>query len=345
MPFKECFIHDNECVQAFSQAHILSQSATMKLVHGSTKGGLQVVHLGNVDKNGEYKPKSIGWSMASAHHCFCKDHDNKLFTPIENDNKLDTRNKEQLFLHVMRSFAYVYYRKKQSTQLHQNIISDFNSIGDSLDRLRNYFAQFIVLPPKQMSKDEELRKNISLNLWSFQYVRNELIKIQKTKEYDRLEYRCLTISEKLPFASAGVLFAQIIDPNRKILSYSINPGDPVIKPPAIMFNVLPDKFGRTIIIVAVLKDDGNALQLLHKFDRLDGVCFFQALTRLVFDANKDNTFLHPKFWKHLEDKGYSSKIITELNEGRGFDVMGDPLKLSNINLFSKEFYCTSLGID
>ncbi|MEO9531311.1 MAG: hypothetical protein ABJG68_11695 [Crocinitomicaceae bacterium] len=345
MPFKECFIQDDTCVEKFKQAHILSQAATMKLVQGETKAGQHVVHLGNTNEQGVYEPISIGWKKASAYHCFCHDHDNDLFVPIENDNELDPKNKEQLFLHVMRSFAYVYYRKKEQMQTQEELIDVFNSIGDSLDQLRDLMAKFIVLPPNKLADEDEMRKRMSMSYWSFKYVKNELLKSLKSNDFDRLEYRSLIIPERLPFASAGVLLAKIVDPNpNKIMMVSMNPGDPVVKPPALMFNVLPDKFDRTIIVAAAIKDDHNATYLLRKFDKLEKGNLGRALTRLLFDANQDNTFLHPKFWEYLKENGYSEQIIKELNEDRGFDLMSDPLKLSELNLFSPEFYCKSVGI-
>ncbi len=349
MPFKDCFIGDQTCSTKFKQAHILSMSATMKLLNDQTKAGLQVVHLGNRDRtSGRIIPDYVGWSKASAHHCFCHDHDNDLFEPIENDNILDSQNQEQLFLHILRSFAYVYYRKKEDNKDLESLIEPFAEIGKSLTTLQETLSQFIHIPGsgKEWTSSDELRKRLNLSMWSYEFVRQELLTANKSKDYSKIIYRSAVIDRKLPFASAGVFFAQIIDPDGKKPSMvSYRQGDPVLKPPAIMLNVLPDKHNRTIIVAGALKEDDNAVMTLRKFGQLKKGEFGKALSSLIFHANRDNTFLHPKFWEHLKQTGASEEIIKELNQERGLDLLMDPLKLSSVNLFSPEYSCDKLGIE
>lgn len=231
-------------------------------------------------------------------------------------------------------------------QFYADLVKEFHEIGDSQNKLQDFLAQFIVLPPRELSKEQALKYNLSLSFWSFQYVRNELLKSLNSNKFENLEYRTLIFPERLPFASAGVLLARIVEPlPKKMTIVSINPGDPVVKSPALMFNVLPDKFDRTIIIAAALKDDYNAVHLLNKFDRLPQPELGKALTRLMFDANKENTFLHPRFWEFLKKNDYVSTVCKELNEDRGYDSMLDSLKLSDLNLFDQKLSCKAIGID
>ena len=347
MPFKECFINDETCASKIKKAHILSLSATMKMICGQTKAGLQVVQLGNI-QDGKLIPSRIGWSIASAHHCFCHDHDNDLFEPIENDNILDSKNKQQLFLHILRSFAYVYYRKKESIIGLESLIEPLTEVGESLQKLQETLLQFVNLPGngKKWTTEDELRKRLNLSIWTYEFVRKQLLEINESGDYSRIIYRSAVIDKRLPFASAGVFFPEIVDPENKIPSIvSFSEGDPVLKRPAIMLNVLPDKHGRTIIVAGALKEDTNAVLTLRRFNHLEKGTFGRALTSMILSANPDNTFFHPQFWEYLKSNGESKTLIEELNQKRGLDILTHPLKLSELDLFSKKYSCDNLGIE
>ncbi len=339
MKYKSCFIKDNKCSEKFKEAHILSKAATMSLVHGPTKSGLQVIHLGYKSEGNKFIPTPVGWKKASAHFCFCHDHDNDLFEPIENDNILDPKNIEQLFLHTLRSFAYAYYRKKKELQ-------PFNDLMESILDIKSTLSGFLNSDRENEDKESrKLRERFDLKFWPYESIRKDLLDILKNKSFNQMVYRTAIIGKRFPFASAGVLMAQIIDPEQKnwsIVSYDSS--DPIIKPPAIILTVLPDKHDRTIVIMGALKKDQNAIMTINKFDRLEGSDLRRALNALILDVNKDNTIFNHKLWDYMKGKGYQDKIIEELNMERGLDLITQPLSLSSFDLFNPEFSCKNLNI-
>ncbi len=341
MKFKYCFINDGTCSEQHKEAHILSRAATMSLVHGSTKAGLQVVHLGAKSQNGELTPSLIGWKKASAHYCFCHDHDNDLFEPIENDNILDPKNLEQLFLHSLRSFAYAYYRKKKELHPINDFMESIINIKLSISNLLNSDQE----KEKEKEEADEMRNRFDMHFWAYESIRKELLSILENKDFHKMAYETAVIDKRFPFASAGVLMAQIVDPEQKqwtIVSYDSK--DPILKNPAIILTVLPDKLNRTILIVGALRSDQNATMTLERFSRLSGKDFRKAISSLMIGVNKENTFFNPCLWEYMQQIGIDKQIINEVNQQRGLDLLSQPLTLSEIDLFADEFTCDNLNI-
>jgi hypothetical protein len=335
--FKDCFLNNNECKGKIIKAHILSQKATMKLLKSPTKAGMEVLHIGAKFEENKYIPKSIGWSKASAHHCFCKMHDDKLFKKIENGNLFNPEDIEQSFLHTLRSFSYAYYRKKEELNL-------FNTIGDlakTIDKMRGFLSS----NSKEQSLSERVKESQKMLLWEYEYVRTELLDILNTKDYEKMSFRSAIIDESFPFASAGVLMAKIICPHPKepiLVNYDST--SPTLKSPAIIMTVIPLKTNETAIIFGILSTDENAKIVLDKIYSLNKEDWFKAISSLMLTANKENTFFNLTLWDYMKSKGYDKQIIKEINKPRNLDLLLGSTHLSEINLFDDEFTSRNLNI-
>ncbi len=311
----------------------------MKLIQGpDAKGQNVVIQIGSKNKENIYEPKSVGWSTASAHHCFCEFHDNKLFKNIENGVELDLNNNEHLFLNTLRSFAFCYHKKKSELDPNNQFTDGFiGTIQEVLDLL-----------PEDDSlkfKDENSYKKYSLHVQfsCYEKIRLKLIEILYSAQYDHLLYRIATFP-KFPFACAGTLMSELVDLKSKKISFlSRDPSTPIHHKPGFILTILPNKI-QTYLIGAVLKEDDNALLLLRKFDNLHGQEFFNALSGLVLTSHKENTFFHPKLWEYMKEKGYDKVLISQINKDRGTDNLYEDLMQSEINIFADEFRSENLGI-
>ncbi len=337
--FKRCFINDASCKGNLIFAHTLSRSASMRLIQGKdAKNQSVVIQIGAKKLDNSYEPKPMGWSIASAYHCFCEFHDNKIFEKIENGSELDLKNQEHLFLHTLRSFAFCYHKKK----------SELDPNNKFTDGFTGTISEVLSLLPEDDSlkfKDEESYKKYSLHLQfsCYEKIRLQLISILNSGQYDKLIYR-IAAFPKFPFACAGTLMAELIDfKNEKMSFFSRDPSTPIHHKPAFMLTILPNKL-KTCLIGAIIKEDNNALLLLKKFDNLKNTEFSNVLSRLVLTSHKENTFFHPKLWEYMKEKSYDKIVLSEINKDRETDNLYEDLKQSEINIFSDEFTCEHLGI-
>ena len=287
--YKDCFIGNDDCSSEILAAHILSMKATMSLVHGpDQKNQRKVVLIGHNYGLFEWEPKEVGWKSASTHHCFCGKHDNKLFEPIENDNIFDPKNIEHLFLQSLRSFAVTYYKKKIELKPYHDLL-DFE---ETLDQFK-----FLYCDPDRTEKVSDWRARINLQFWAYEKTRKELLEILDTKAYSKMQYITRVLDYKLPFASAGSLIAENVDPlgAQSTFVYYDNK-QPVVRKPALILTVMPVKTKQTIIVLAGLKSDFNTQFELKKYRECSVLDFEKAISKLMLTANKENTFFNPQLW-------------------------------------------------
>jgi len=325
---KSCFVKDKSCSEHYKRAHILSKAATLSLIKDKTKAGEVIVHLGHSVK-GYYYPKEIGWKSASSEKCFCSKHDDEIFKPIEDGNTTDVLNKEQLFLHSFRSFAYTYYQKE--TELGQ-----FHQLPDSIDNL---------IRKDDSIRSEKLPFKLDIHLRTYRYNHQAFTSTLYSKQFENFEYRGFKLPLKFPIASAGTLMAKIASStNRQIIMSIIDSESPVLKNSALTLTVLPLNTNETVIILCAFKKDLNAIVNLSRFIKLGLDEFLRAVTSLMMSSNKDNTYFNPRLWSYLKIKGLDKIIIEELNEERESDLLMSKPKISKINLFEPQFSCDNLGI-
>lgn len=338
---KECFINNESCKGKIKEAHILSRAATMSLICGEAKGGLKVVQVAGKNKQtGKLEPTEIGWTKASAYYCFCDIHDSKIFEPIENDNSFDIESNNQLFLHTFRSFAYVYHKQRERIDENYEIAK---SLTDTINSLSNIFGG------DSQPNYDEIQESYDAQMYSFNIIRDRLIDAWTSNNYKGLTGFSVQIDVSFPFASAGTLMAEIVDTNRTSrVFYNPEEGHLVLPHPGIILTVFPVKGNKTIIIFTALSDDKNARFTLEKFERLSEQdpqgAFAKAVSGLMLSVNKENTFLHPKMWEAMKANGDAIKLQQDIQTNRGADLLHSTLWVSQVNLFSNQYTCKSLGI-
>lgn len=339
MQFKRCFINDGSCSNKIIAAHTLSQAATMSLIKGTTRSGQKVIHMGNKSENGKFLPKEIGWTNASAYYCFCGAHDNEVFRPIENANVFDPSNNEHLFLHTYRSFAYSYYKKKKEIDPENSFTDGFTGTIQECSDM--FFPEELLKPT---SKEHAKKISLHIQFSSYERIKLRLNSILYSKQYSEMAFRVCIIPKKYPIASAGTLMAEISD-GKTMSTIILDEGTPIIHKQGLITTILPISQNKTIIIVGFFRKDLNALKIIEKIDRLKAKdAFAKAITGIILTSNRENTFIHPKLWEAVLEKNLDSQIVLELNNDRPADLLDYPIYQSEVNLFSSDFSCESLGI-
>lgn len=325
---KECFVNDDSCKEKIIEAHILSRSATMSLLCGPGQGGLSVIKLGTA-------PQEVGWSKASAYYCFCGIHDREIFRPIENDVDFDTKNDEQVFLHIFRSFAYSYHKKRSELESNDNIFGSF-------------FRAFGVPGMDNSDIDSRINESKQDQMYAFDQIRDRLLDTWKTKKFQQnLKVNIINLGIAFPFASAGALMAEIIDDSKGFNIVNYNPEAPMVAQPGLILTVFPLKNDRTVIILAALSSDPNAVLTFNRFDRVksDPAKLLRAISGLMLSSNKENTFLHPTLWEYMKTNKLAKQLVDDLKSSRGTDLLNDEPWLPKTNLFDKVFSCQNIGIN
>ena len=265
---------------------------------------------------------------ASAYYCFCGNHDTEIFKPIENDNPFDPLNKEQLFVHTLRSFAYEYHHKR--IELDSKL---------PVDQLSDLFSSFFkIIGKDHTSKDnvkDELKSRYDEHMYAHERVKKELIRAYKEKDYDSLTYKTFVIDEKFVFASAGTLMADIISPY-EVNIFNHDKSESLLPRPAIILTVFPDPSkNSTNIILACLNIDKNALLYLNKYNSMATQDILLAISSLMLTTNQKNTFFHPTYWEALEKHPRKEFLYKEIQKNRGFDLLAKNVQLSEFNLFDE----------
>lgn len=105
-----------------------------------------------------------------------------------------------------------------------------------------------------------------------------------------------------------------------------------------MVTVLPDKIGKTIIILSCLKDDRQGEFYLNKLFSLKQEEEFERALISIIIGSGENTYLNPSMWGQLGDK---QKILKdELNSKKPIERIEYKPFQSELNFFSKEFSTT-----
>ncbi len=107
--------HD-DCSRKIIRAHTVPKSASLKAIAKDGHIYGCVASMASLQKNdGTLTPELIGINKASTFTGFCSVHDNKIFSPLENEPFQKTQ--QQCFLLAYRAFAREVYTKKASAKL------------------------------------------------------------------------------------------------------------------------------------------------------------------------------------------------------------------------------------
>jgi len=99
--FNRCFFPFEECKKEAIKAHSIQNKRILGLLEYKGHVVMPKIKM-DFDKGPQVSFGLVGRNVATTFTGLCKDHDNSLFAPID-DNEIDTKNKEHLFLLAFRS--------------------------------------------------------------------------------------------------------------------------------------------------------------------------------------------------------------------------------------------------
>ncbi|WP_405355249.1 hypothetical protein [Fusobacterium polymorphum] len=206
----------------------------------------ELIYTFNYDNKGkklEFKVTHKGKSEFGIFNGFCKEHDTKLFLPIENGKKF-IQAEEQLFLFAFRSFCYRYHKEKEL------ILSD--------EKFEDKDNKYTPLPESNIGKILNILSKNNLNYF---------IQCLKNKNFDTLE----TFLIEIPFETKIVVSNSFIPPEININIKSSTYLDPFSNLinyrffldkdsflPYIYFNVFPED-KKTFLLFSYFKESKNSL--------------------------------------------------------------------------------------
>ena len=205
----------------------------------SDNGLIYTFNYDNKGKKLEFKVTHKGKSEFGIFNGFCKEHDTKLFLPIENGKKF-IQTKEQLFLFAFRSFCYCFHKERELILSNKKFKGNFPFSKLSIKEFFNTFSE----------------KNL-----------NHFIQCLKNKEFDILE----TFLIEIPFETKIVVSNSFIPPEININIKSSTYFDPFSKLincrffldkdsflPYIYFNIFPED-KKTFLLFSYFKESKNSL--------------------------------------------------------------------------------------
>lgn len=272
MKINTCFHHEKDkCQGGVSKAHSIQMEGRLSIIEGEVNGNNRVytfTSFKECERSVIEDLVPIGKKNASTFWGFCKFHDVKLFSEIENTEF--NNSYKHYFLHSYRSFAHSYHRKKEEIQGYENIIKT-----------------------QPEAPIQDLLKGAKMGLNDMDSHKRSLDRMIENEIYDELEYLVYEKEGLFPFAVSSLMSPNVSYNNFPMNNHA-DPEKPFSQP---IITFLPDK-KTTFVIVAAFPDDKKSVRLLNELSKLSDNRLEKAITSLII-ANCENTFFSPLFWDSL----------------------------------------------
>jgi len=253
----------------------------------------------------------------------------KLFTESLNNSNLNTNPKTQTILASIIS-------KTNNISTLKDVLDFFNEIGSLKETLESELHEFnnILSYSKEELKDKGLH---SWMVWMEDYKKKIDYAIEN-KTYDNLKHHVKIKDQLFPFACAFSFSPQFLYDD-----FLIPKNDPSeIINSCLIITVLPDKSGKTIIILSCFNEDEHSKYYLNKlFSLVDENEFERALTSIIIEHGQ-NVFINPTMWDAFGE--LQNTLERERNIQRPFDSLPQKPYMSKLNFFASEYSATALGI-
>lgn len=283
---KYCSVPENmktECKGKIVRAHSVSKSMNLKKIE---KEGHVYAIIPSVEKliknSGVFQPVLYGINQASTFTGFCEYHDKMIFSPLEDEEFVGS--KEQCFLLAFRTIAREYYTKKSSANL-TDFIRKADSGRSPLEQMSiQSFASAHSLGVDAGLKDITIYKNkmdMILNAKDFKEINAFVINFSKTPSI---------------FCSAGV-FPEYDFEGNKLQDLS----DLKITPDLLIFSTIATKNGGSAVFTWLNDSDnkGNCERCINSLKKIDPDNITNSLIRFYFEFC-ENIFMEPIWWESLE---------------------------------------------
>lgn len=278
---------DSRCLEII-KAHSIQKKGLLSKIARKNKVYCLSHNVGDFKKNkGEVVFKEEYITKFSIFRGFCKEHDNKLFEPIDN-SFFSTENMQHTLLYTYRSLAREFFNKENSLNLYKKMLEDYK---DNLG-LYKYLTAY-VFGTANGYRSLEYHKNIYDDL-----LRKEL--------YDEMRYVSFHSSEKLNIVFSNILYPEYDFSGNLLqdLSDTTRPFD------LISFHSVPTEMGWSFIFSWHKSSNYscfafiNSLKvMLQKGESLSDLLFHFAM------FNSENIAFCPDWWESLTNE--NQKRITK----------------------------------
>lgn len=323
---KECCVRDifpGECDRKIVNAHTISKSGCLKdiAVNSHVMGTNSSLSM-LIKNNGNIEIGKVGINKASTFTGFCKFHDKRIFSPIE--DRCIVPDLEQLFLLSYRGFCRELFLKEQNKNT-ANLMKE-------ADRGMNELNQFLI-----QSEASQFDSGVNLALRDLINIKSRLDDILVSSRFDELNH-CVLELNCIPKILVSAMIVPELDFRGNVLKIL---GLDNEEYEYLMFNCISYDNKGCFIFSWLQCDDGICDKFLDALVSLEYRKIQDALVRFCYSFS-ENVWASPSWWDSLDDNNKNT-ILARVNDGLseprsnsclidgGRDY--DAFSISNIKLF------------
>jgi hypothetical protein len=322
---RECFHADSDCSSQIIKAHSIQKN---RILSNLSDNGHILMFQSSIEYAGlNWKPSEIGLHKATVFTGFCKNHDQKIFEPID-IYEFQSYNEEQEFL-----FAYKALAKEQHTNL-----SLFEAYKSVLNWLRT--KNTIELKKHSFIKDEsefetktelipylthtvkEL-KVASKNLQSYQITFNTNLDAEK---YSNLESKILIIPNEYLIACSSCISLTKDFKGRKI--NDLTNLNTMLK--YLFLTIFPQN-GSTYVLLSYLKKHKHSFTFIDTQILNKNIEEQKKLVSNILLKHVENFTISPTLWNSIEDE--KKEKITDIYCKNINPFETNLNRIDNVNIF------------
>lgn len=224
--------------------------------------------------------KKVHINNATVATCFCKAHDDAIFTKIEKPQySLALLNDEQLFLFAYKTFAFELYKEIVAQKFQMNMFANAPQTTKNWSSVYQY-------------------RNAILKLKDLNYYKEYFDKAIKEQDYGRIETVVIEIPYRIQFANYMTVAPPFDIKGRKIKS--IDKATKRMK--FVFFTIFPDK-NKSYILVSALREDLDTYG--QYFDQIRNlpVGLIQYYINAFIPLYSQNLIISPKLWDSWSESG------------------------------------------
>lgn len=294
---KYCSVPDNiktACKGNIVRAHSVSKSMNLKKIERNGHVYAFIPSFDNLIKNnGVLQPELYGINKASTFTGFCAHHDKIIFSPLEDEEFVGS--KEQCFLLAYRAQAREYFTKKSSANL-----MDFMK---QADRGRSPLEQLGI---QNMAFSHSL--GVGAGVRDITIYKDKLENILNTKDLNKINAFIMNFG-KTPsvFCSAGI-FPECDFQGNRLQDLS----DLKTTPDLLTFSTIATKNGGSAVFTWLNDSDskGNCERFINSLKKIEPDNITNSLIRFFFEFC-ENVFMEPAWWESL-DKPKQDSLVNRL---------------------------------
>ena len=283
----------DECDGKIIKAHSVSTSWLKKITPQNHVYGFKPSIYSIGSNSGILKPELIGINNASTFTGFCKYHDKKVFSELE--NKPFIGNPKQCFLLAYRAIAREFFTKFTTNNAIQMVkaLDKGTNLKNQID-LQNFTLNF--------------EQGNILGLNDIKSHKSEYDSIFESENFEDLKYFIIEVSDIPTILCSGAVFISY-DFNGKKLQ---NLRDSSIRPDTLCYSVIPSQHSGFIVFVWLSSSHKSCIKFIHSLQDIKNQFISSSIVRFLFEFC-ENIYISPNWWDNLNEN-YKTKLTNRFNK-------------------------------